>query len=326
MKTRLNVFLIAVLIVALAIALCELTFHRNCPDVFSQGSNAIWLRHAWIGEAHSPEEYRRLAGQLAAMKITDAYFHAGPLRADGIVDPGRIQNACELVRNMKVLCPSIRLQAYLGQLEARGGGPLKLSSAKVRSKIIQTASTFLDLGFDGIHYDIEPIHSEDPNFLALLRDTRKLTKERHAFLSVSACKPQPVPGIAAVSGMFFRFPGYWTKGYFLEVARQVDQIAVMSYDAAYPLPSLYGRMISRMVKWCANEGLNNVLIGVPTYKGATPSHSPHVENLNHALLGLKQGLISVKPSERVHIGAAIFAEWTTSEKDLQEYRELWILR
>lgn len=326
MKFRLRVFLIAIFAVALATTLCELTFHRNCPDVFSQGSNAIWLRHAWIGATHSPEEYHRLADQLTVMKITDAYFHAGPLRADGTVDPGRIRNACELVQNMKALCPNVRLQAYLGQLEASGGGPLKLSSAIVRSRVIQTASTFLDLGFDGIHYDIEPIHSGDPNFLTLLRDTRKLTRERHAFLSVSACKPQPVPGMAAVAGVFFRFPGYWTKGYFLEVAREVDQIAIMSYDAAYPSPSLYGRMISRMVRWCVSEGLNNVLIGIPTYKEATPSHSPRVENLSHALLGLKQGLARVKPLERVRVGAAVFAEWTTSEQDRRDYCELWISR
>jgi len=111
---------------------------------------------------------------------------------------------------LKAVCPGIRIQAYLGQVEAKGGGTLDLSSTEVRDSIVKTAEAFLDLNFDGIHYDIEPIYSGDEDYLSLLEATHTMTRERGALLSVAVAKPEPIAGMAALAEMVANNPGYWT--------------------------------------------------------------------------------------------------------------------
>ena len=61
------------------------------PGIYSEGRNGIWLRHDWVGRRKTPGDYARLAKMLGELHVTDAYFHAGPLRADGSIDKKRHQ-------------------------------------------------------------------------------------------------------------------------------------------------------------------------------------------------------------------------------------------
>jgi hypothetical protein len=302
----------------------EVAFRVRSPNVCSQGCNAIWVRHCWLDQPHAATEYRALARKLAAMRISDAYVHAGPLNADGTVSPRRIRYAKDLLDGMKKISPGLRIQAWLGQVECGGGGPLKLSSAAVRKGIVRTCERLLELGFDGIHVDIEPIWSGNRDFIRLLRQIHTLTRSRHAVLSVAAYKPERVRGIGWAAGVIARNPGYWTREYFLEVAGEVDQVAVMCYDTATPLPSLYGRSIAWMVRWSVGHGVDNLIVGVPTYDNRTASHYPYVENITNALRGVKRGVAALDEEDRKHVGVGIFAEWTTSGSEWETYRSMWL--
>ena len=60
----------------------------------------------------------------------------------------------------------------MGQMEKRRGGPLDLADPATRAGICALRRYLLDLGFDGIHYDIEPLQRDDAALHALLDDTR----------------------------------------------------------------------------------------------------------------------------------------------------------
>ncbi|MGE5549434.1 MAG: hypothetical protein ACM3ZC_02760 [Bacteroidota bacterium] len=325
MRTK-KVLTIAPLIIVSCLAVCEIGFRllaAGAGHVRSTGGNAIWLRHAWVGEWHEEESYRDLAALLEEMRIADGYFHAGPLTAAGTVAPERIAHASRLLMQMRRHAPNLRLHAWLGQVEARAGGPLDLDSPEVRRALVATAETFLDMGFDGIHYDIEPIYSGDPSFLALLGETRALTAERAKLLAVAACRPEPLPGVEWLARRFARYPGYWRRDYYLRVAAASDQVAVMTYDSALWLPSLYGFLVAWITRWSVRNGVEGLLIGVPTYDECTASHLPPVESIATALRGMKIGLASLPAAERRKAGAALYAEWTTSEREREEYIRSW---
>src|SRR5688572_8620322 len=155
---------------------------QNDPQARGTATNALWARHQWVGEAHTEAEYGALATLLRQNRISDVYFHAGPFEADGSVPAQKYAHTKKLTEAMRRLAPGVRTQAYLGQIRERGDeGILKLDDPAVRDRIVETGRTLVGLGFDGIHYDIEPIFPDDGAFLDLLDRTRPVTK----LLSVS---------------------------------------------------------------------------------------------------------------------------------------------
>ncbi|MGE5549618.1 MAG: hypothetical protein ACM3ZC_03695 [Bacteroidota bacterium] len=320
-KKRLFIIILAAIPAAFLIW-SEVPVLLRADDIRSTGHNAIWLRHAWIGEPHAASAYDSLAARLKAMEIADAYFHAGPLRADGTVDPARYENAAFLLAALRERMPEAHLYAWLGQVEARAGGPLDLSSAAVRENIVQTAGLFLKLGFDGIHYDIEPIHSGNLDFLRLLAATRKLTKRGHGLLSVAVNRPEPFPGVEFVARHAATYPGYWRRDYYLTVAGHADQIAVMTYDSGLYLPGLYSRLVAFITRWSVEKGVRDLRIGIPTYDDYTWSHFPPAENIRSGLRGFKLGLAGASQPLDCTVGAAIYAEWTTEEEEWRAFRHM----
>jgi hypothetical protein len=58
------------------------------PKAVESGHNAIWVKHAWVGDAHTEHDYREFARLLQQNRISDVYAHVGPLNGDGTIDPG----------------------------------------------------------------------------------------------------------------------------------------------------------------------------------------------------------------------------------------------
>jgi len=314
--------LIGVIVVTLVFE--EVAFRIFIPNQYSQGRNGIWLSHTWLCTPHKDSEYRALAGRLSEMRITDVYVHAYPLRADGGLDRDRVAYAADLARDLKRMSPNLRLYAWLGHVPLEGGVRPDLSSTKVREAIVRTAGRLLDKGFRGIQYDFEPIRSGDSAFLSLLRESRTELKRRSALLSVAAPHPDPFQGLGSVIAAVSSGTSYWSDRYFRKVAGESDQVAVMCYDSGIPLPGLYGRMIARTTRWALANGAKELMIGVPTYGRAGRAHMLWVENLGNALAGLKYGVASLKGEQRAKVGAAVFAEWTTSKSERELFRSEWL--
>jgi hypothetical protein len=318
-----------VIVIALVPAVVSWVWWIPNPSVESRssGANALWLGHTWVGDVHSEADYAQLAEILRANQISDAYFHAGPIDGDGRIPADRYRHAPELLAMMHRFAPALHIQAYVGQMLARAGGPLDLQPAAVRDRILATARALLSLGFGGIHYDIEPVAAGDNDFLELLQHTHDLTKAQHAILSVSIPKLDPLPnGAQAMNGMLSRtgrFLPLATANFFQAIADRVDQVAVMVYDT--PLPG--APLIGAVYAWETAQVLRlvgeqtTVFIGVPSYE-----EGPHLtgENLRTAIRGARRGIDQLGEKPGRPYGLAIFAEWTTSGREWSIWQKDWL--
>jgi hypothetical protein len=299
------------------------------PHARGTTANALWARHQWVGMAHTDAEYRSLGALLRQNAISDVFFHAGPFAADGSVPPALYAHAGELIRAMRTYAPGVHLQAYLGQVRrVDGEGVLPLDDPAVRARIVRADKEFLDLGFDGIHYDIEPIYPDDSAFLDLLERTRELTRARGRILSASleqltlADAVQPLFGALVPRSGPVRYPPRPTESYLRKVADRVDQVAIMTYDSDLPTGSLVGRHFA----WHTERTLEligdrvTVFMGVPAYRPLTY----WAEDLPTALRGIRRGLDALPHRPAKPFGVGVYADWTTSAADWARYRAGWL--
>jgi hypothetical protein len=318
----------ALAVVAAVVLLITWVWWRAEPSVGqrSRGVNALWARHQWVGQAHSEQEYRMLADTLYREEISDVFFHAGPLNPDGSIPPSRYAHARQLLAALHRLAPGVRAQAWIGQVTRRGGGPLDLASQAVRERIVGTARILLELGFDGIHYDIEPVYPKDGGFLDLLTRTRAVTSRRGVVLSVSLEQLELVNGTQTVAGAVLRgvhYPPRPSRRFLKQVATRVDQVAVMAYDTELPADWLVGWHFA----WQAEHVTEligdqvTVFIGVPTYEQGQPFR--WAENLRTAIRGVRRGLDRLGHQPTHPVGLAIFAEWTTTPEEWALYQAAW---
>ncbi len=296
---------------------------------FNRHSNAVWAQHQWVGELHTTQEYDNLANLLKREQIGYLFPHVGPLNGDGTIPVDLYPNAATFVREMKARLPDLNILAWMGQVEKDGGGPLDISNAQTRANI--TAETLLftrDLGFDGIHYDIEPVHNLDPDFIDLLDETRA-TIGPDNILSISAPKWAPaarvIPFVQAASG---RLSAWWTTYYFLTVSSHIDQLVIMMYNTALPTASLYETFVKQETAHILDA--NNlarhpaqVLIGIPTYHDNGPGFHDTAENMLSGLRGVTAGLNSSEDTSHFG-GVAIYPLWLTTQSDWQTYNRLWL--
>jgi hypothetical protein len=288
----------------------------------ADGPNGLWATHRWVGEARQPSEYAALADLLRRERITDLFVHVGPLEADGTIPATRYPHARELLAALHAAAPGVRIQAWIGQRAVRAGGLLDLASERTRATVAGTAGSFLDAGFDGIHYDVEPVRSGDPHFLELLRRTRALTGARGRLLSVATPGLEPFVLARPVTWA----GAFWTTGYYQSVAATVDQVAVMTYTVGVPVDWLYGSYLGRETRALARtlDPRVTLLMGVPTYDEDAGHFDARAENMRSGVRGVAKGLAGLPPARRARVGVAIYADWTTDPAEWATFRRAWL--
>ncbi len=115
---------------------------------------------------------------------------------------------------------------------------------------------------------------------------------------------------------------WWSQDYFRQVAERVNQIAVMSYDTAMPLQSLYGGYVAKQTKLAleVTPAGTDLLMGLPAYWENNPSHWGHAETVAAAVRGARLGL---GDSPRQNFGLAIYVDFTATEENWAAYRAGW---
>lgn len=285
----------------------------------TRGHDAIWLGHAWVDGRKTPADAERLAESLRDTGIHDLYVHVGPLDAQGL-DPTLRPRSAPLVRALHRALPATRVLAWVGGVV--GPGALDLDQAAVRERIAAAARGVLGDGFDGVHYDLEPIADGDAALLALIEETRAEPMWGDAVLSVAAPKVEPLPGLAAAAA---RVGGtWWSAAYLAQVAREVDQVVVMAYDTALPMQSLYGGYVARQTRLAlsAVPASTDLLIGVPAFHDRNPGHNPEAETVGAALRGVRLGLS--EDVSRSRFGVALYVDFAATPSDWRDYREGWV--
>ncbi|WP_041984905.1 glycosyl hydrolase family 18 protein [Streptomyces sp. AcH 505] len=291
----------------------------------TRGRDAIWLGHAWVDGRKKDADLAAFARRIDGTGIKDLYVHAGPLEHDGTLPADRYARAGWLIAAVHRTMPGVRVHAWLGDVLATEiPDGLRLERAATRAAVVRSAAQVLDDGFDGVHFDLEPLHSGDRHYLTLLDDLRAVTGKRHKPLSVAAHQIDPLPAQHAVAGFFTRHPKWWSQAFFAQVARRVDQIAVMSYDTAMPVQSLYGGYVAQQTALAleVTPTSTDLLMGLPFYYEDDMSHHGHAETTAAAVRGVRLGL-GRTDRDRQRFGVALYVDFAASEQDWASYREGW---
>lgn len=288
-----------------------------------RGTNGIWLQHGWLGddgwfqrngkkdripEFRSPEAIRGLAQRLAAHHVTDLFPHLCPTSTDGRLPPCDPEQVDRFVREMA----GLRVMPWIG-----GAYPVQAFPSDPAWRATFALST-ADLlcahpGLAGVHLNIEPCRSGNPEYLALLDQIRAALPPGKV-LSVAAYPPptvwQPASGV------------HWDETYFRAVARRVDQLAVMMYDTGLREPDRYRGLMCDWTRACIDwAGTTHVLLGVPTYDDpGVAYHHAEVENLANSLLGIHQGLGAYRSLPANYAGIALYCEWEMDEGEWAHLR------
>jgi hypothetical protein len=285
----------------------------------TRNHDALWLGHAWVDGRKTTADIAALAKQLDGTGIRDLYVHTGPLEHDGSLPLAKVSpRARWFVEAMKAAAPAVRVQAWLGDVVQPAKNPgMDLDDPVVRKRVVASSAAVLDQGFQGIHFDFEPVHSGSKGYLAMLDETDVLTAGRGVPLSVAAAQIEPLWRLHALGK-------WWSQDYFGEVARRVEQIAVMSYDTAMPLESLYGGYVAKQTKLAleVTPPSTDLLMGLPAYWERKPSHWGHAETVQAAVRGARLGLGS---SDRQNFGLALYVDFTATPDHWAAYRDGWCI-
>ncbi|MGW4436650.1 hypothetical protein ACWELO_12930 [Streptomyces sp. NPDC004596] len=323
----------ALLVLVLPLLTAETALRVNytgspAPGTLTRDKDALWLGHAWVDGRKGDGDVRALADRLRGTGIRDLYVHAGPLEHDGTLPKAAYRKAGWLVAAVNRELPGVRVQAWLGDvLATESPDGLRLERAATRAAIVGSARDVLAAGFEGTHFDLEPLHSGDRDYLSLLDDLRALTRAHHAALSVAAHQIDPLPGFHSFWGTTTGHPKWWSQAYFGQVARRVDQIAVMSYDTMQPLQSLYGGYVAQQTSLAleVTPETTDLLMGLPFYHENRFGHWAHAETVPAAVRGVRLGL-SRTDADRSRFGVALYVDFAATEDDWAAYREGWARR
>ena len=291
----------------------------------TRGKDAIWLGHAWVDGRKKDADVVAFAERIRGTGIKDLYVHAGPLEHDGTLPADRYPRARWLIDAVHREMPGIRIQAWLGDvLATEGPNGLHLDDEKSRASVVASARQILDAGFEGVHFDLEPLLSGDRDYLSLLDDLRELTSSRKAQLSVAAHQIDPLPAAHRVNGALTGRQKWWSQQFFGEVARRVDQIAVMSYDTWMPLESLYGGYVAQQTTLAleVTPESTDLLMGLPFFHEDDWGHHENAETVAAAVRGTRLGL-GRTDRERERFGVALYVDFAALDEDWAAYREGW---
>ncbi|MFI7530891.1 hypothetical protein [Nocardia salmonicida] len=290
----------------------------------TRGKDAVWLGHAWVDGRKSDADIDGLAKLLAGTGVRDLYVHTGPLEHDGSLRDDLAPRARWFVDAVHARLPGIRVQSWLGDIVQPEFDGLDVESAASRARVVESARRVLDYGFDGVHYDLEPIRSGSPGFLALLDATRSVTSAAQVRLSVSAPVIDPLPGLHSLGLVVADHGKWWSQDYFAEVARRSDQVAVMSYDTAMPTRALYSGYVAQQTELAAEVTPDGVdlLMGAPAFWADDRGHRGAAETVAAAVRGIRLGLTRADVS-RANFGVAMYVDFAATPQDWADYRRDW---
>jgi len=296
-------------------------FSAGQPGSFyDKGKNALWIAHEWVGDYKSDAELKEFALKLQKNKIGTLFVHSGPLKEDGSIDPTTYKYSINFVDKMKKFAPEIQLQAWIGQLREK----IDLKDESVRKNIAQQAKFLTQLvGFDGIHFDIEPVWDGDSAFIDTLEKTRNsIPQDKVISVALAEFIPESV---VILTKPFHEFKNYNTETNYKNVGAHADQIVAMVYDTGIKTSWIYRWLVKEQTIWISKLYEDKaVFVGIPAYDDGTDAFDPTVENVENGLKGVIGGLNNSRSNEKVFAGVAIYPDWEMSDEEWQIYQNLWL--
>ncbi len=307
---------------AAAIALFAANFHTypNSQQRFDTASNGIWIGHRWYtgrevrtGDRVSEAEIDALVARLRSAGIRYVYVHAGPLLADGSID----DVADPFFSALRGAFPEGVLLAWLGaRIET-----VRLEDEEWRSAVVDVVERLAQEGFDGVHFNLEPIRDGHPGYLELLGQVRARMGDAW---TISQATPRSAPLGIAIGPLRRNF---WSGAFYRATMDIADQTVLMAYDTNLSLRIAYVAFVRdqtrRLVQWSCAARKHEVLIGIPAYHEVPEYADPSVEDIENAALGVRSALESLSKKSECFRGVSIYANWVTDADDWLQFERSW---
>jgi len=293
----------------------------STEERFDRSTNGIWLGHKWYtgknvrtAEPVLPAALVYLEQNLRRHGITDLFVHVGPALPDGTFkdQPGSV------LTDLRNAFPSSRMLAWVG---ARVEG-IPLHEPEFHRKLIESIGALEAAGFDGVHFDFEPMAHYEPGYLELLSRVRE---EMGPGFMISQATPR--------ASLFGLPPGplgrsFWGKNFYLDTMKRSDQTVLMAYDSRFNSVKAYTAFVrhqsSLLAEWACSVPGHELLVGLPSYEDVPLYSNPEVENLTTASRGVRAALEQHPEPEKCVAGVAIYSNWVTDEDEWREFRDHWM--
>jgi len=287
---------------------------------FDTGTNGIWVGHKWYsgrevrsGAPVDPAEIAPLVVRLRAARIRYLYVHVGPARSDGFVE----DSAAPLFSELKRAYPEGVFLAWLGARVEK----VELDSAEWRANVVTQNEHLRAEGFDGVHFNLEPLRDAEPGYLDLLAEVR--TRMGGSWLISQATPRSAVFGIPLGS-----WRGSWSAAFYRSTMHFSDQTVLMAYDSNLPFQWAYVAFVSdqtrRLTRWACEAVDHELLIGIPTYQDHPLDPSSEIETVPNAARGVRSGLATFSQRPRCFAGVSLYSNWVTDDSEWSEFERHWL--
>ena len=178
-------------------------------------------------------------------------------------------------------------------------------SINFRENFIQDYKTFLELGFDGLLIDVEPVQFS----------------QREIFLEFLDKLNNKLPGnslISVYSGFISNDENEneneweWNFDFYKKVSNKVDLISFPLYDTDLSDKDEYQSFVKDQIRILSSYSTEtDILLAIPT-------HKQQPEIIENALQSYNE---EIKINKGSIIGVTIFADWTTDENEWKVFEE-----
>lgn len=289
MKKRKGFLLIGVSIcvIGLFILLCVRSKQNIQQCTFT--NNAAWISSDWVSQPVDEFVLNGFSKRIQEYDFATVYPFVTSMKPDSTFSYS-YEYANEFTQAFKAHNNETKLLGWIGlplanDLENGIQGWVNLGDPKTREAIVDFSIKYLnESGMDGIHIDAETVKNNDEGFLLLLEELDTAIGNKY-MISIAGAHwwPNWMVNIPPVKD--FR----WTSAYYNEVAKHVNQIAVMTYDSHLPLRALYRMWVTMEVRRITNaveDSEVDLLFGVSVSDEVTQAHQPDVERLKTAMYGM----------------------------------------
>ena len=309
------------IIVLIFLLIATLVFWARVPTSISDmdctlSGNAAWISVDWTSQPVDVSQVHEFASDATRRRLRYLYPFVTYVREDGSFSPG-YGNAIDFVAAFREVNQDSQLLAWVGVPvlnERRYGihGWVNLAESADRERIVDFSMYAVnELGFDGIHLNVEHVDSGDAGYLLLLEETAAALGSDHT-LSVAANDWLPA-GLNWLPGL----GGYkWDSAYYQAVAEHVDQIATMTYDSFMPTPALYSLWLREQVVGVGralSDSDTEWLVGISVSREKTRTHRPEAENMGAGIAGACAGAARSRLAGLQ--GIAVYAAWEADQND-----------
>jgi len=296
-------------------------FNSDQPgSFFNKGNNAVWIAHEWVGTDKSDQDIQKLVETLKANQIGTVFVHSGPFKEDGSIDPETYKYSINFLEKARKFDDKIKYQAWLGQLRKK----IDLSDENVRHNIAKQSMILTTMvGFDGIHFDIEPVWDGDEHFIKTLEESREtMLPDKKISVALSEFVPK---SFIWLTQKLHKFENYNTEVNYKNVAKYADQIVVMVYDTKFKSVEHYMWFVKEeVIRVTSLFDDKDVFIAIPAYEKGNAEFDPKVENVESGLRGIISGLNNSRSSEENFAGVAIYPHWEMNTEKWEIYKNLWL--